>query len=41
VWLANILADAELLDEAKAAAEKVLSIDPCGFIPTAHKNEPL
>jgi adenylate cyclase len=28
VWLANILADAELLDEAKAAAEKVLSIDP-------------
>ncbi|MDH3692326.1 MAG: adenylate/guanylate cyclase domain-containing protein [Gammaproteobacteria bacterium] len=28
VWLANVLADAELLDEAKAAAEKVLSIDP-------------
>ena len=28
VRLANILADADLLDEAKAAAEKVLSIDP-------------
>ena len=28
VWLANVLADAELLDEAKIAAEKVLYIDP-------------
>ena len=28
VFLANALADIEMLDEARAAAEKVLSIDP-------------
>ncbi len=28
VWLANIMAEAGLLDEARAAAQKVLDIDP-------------